>query len=64
MSVKLNVRQVGDVTVMDAEGRITLGEGSSTFRENAFEQHSMSVRLRLLTMFENVVMNLFATACQ
>lgn len=33
MSVKLSVRQIGDVTVIDAEGRITLGEGSSTFRD-------------------------------
>jgi anti-sigma B factor antagonist len=27
------MRQVGDVTVIDAAGRITLGEGSSTFRD-------------------------------
>lgn len=33
MSVKMTTRQVGDVSVMDAVGRITLGEGSSTFRE-------------------------------
>ena len=33
MSVKLTTRQVGDVTVIDATGRITLGEGSSTFRD-------------------------------
>jgi anti-sigma B factor antagonist len=33
VSVKLNMRQVGDVTVIDATGRITLGEGSSTFRD-------------------------------
>ena len=33
MSVKLNNRQVGDVTVMDVAGRITLGEGSSALRE-------------------------------
>ncbi len=33
MSVKLTTRQVGDVTVIDAVGRITLGEGSSTFRD-------------------------------
>ena len=33
MSVKLSTRQVGDVTVMDASGRITLGEGASTFRD-------------------------------
>ena len=33
MSVKLSTRQVGDVTVIDATGRITLGEGASTFRD-------------------------------
>lgn len=33
MSVKLVTRQVGDVTVVDASGRITLGEGSKAFRE-------------------------------
>ncbi|HLG94986.1 MAG TPA: STAS domain-containing protein [Bryobacteraceae bacterium] len=33
MSVKLTTRQVGDVTVIDATGRITLGEGASTFRD-------------------------------
>ena len=33
MSVKLTNRQVGDVTVIDAAGRITLGEGASTFRD-------------------------------
>ncbi len=33
MSVKLNTRQVGDVTVLDLAGRITLGEGSSTMRD-------------------------------
>ncbi len=33
MSVKLSTRQVGDVSVVDAVGRITLGEGSSALRE-------------------------------
>ena len=33
MSVKLTTRQVGDVTVIDASGRITLGEGASNFRD-------------------------------
>jgi len=33
VSVKLTTRQVGDVTVVDAVGRITLGEGASTFRD-------------------------------
>src|SRR5271154_4009746 len=34
MSIKLNTRQVGDVTVLDLAGRITLGEGSSTLRDS------------------------------
>ncbi len=33
MSVKLSTRQVGDVTVIDSAGRITLGEGASVFRD-------------------------------
>lgn len=33
MSVKMNTRTIGDVTVIDAAGRITLGEGSTAFRE-------------------------------
>jgi anti-sigma B factor antagonist len=33
VSVKLSTRQVGDVTVIDATGRITLGEGASLFRD-------------------------------
>ena len=33
MSVKLTTRQIGDVTVIDVAGRITLGEGSSTLRD-------------------------------
>jgi len=33
VSVKLTTRQVGDVTVIDVAGRITLGEGSSALRE-------------------------------
>jgi anti-sigma B factor antagonist len=37
VSVKLVTRQVGDVTVVDASGRITLGEGSSAFREQIKE---------------------------
>jgi anti-sigma B factor antagonist len=33
VSVKLTSRQVGDVTVIDAAGRITLGEAASSFRD-------------------------------
>ena len=35
--MKLTTRQVGDVTVVDAVGRITLGEGASTFRDSVRE---------------------------
>jgi len=37
VSVKLNTRQVGDVTVVDTAGRITLGEGSSALRDTLRE---------------------------
>ena len=37
MSLKLTTRQVGDVTIVDAAGRITLGEGSSAFRDTIKE---------------------------
>lgn len=37
MSVKLSTRQVGEVTVVDASGRITLGDGASTFRDTVRE---------------------------
>ena len=33
MSVKIDTRKVGDVTVVDVSGRITLGEGSSAMRD-------------------------------
>jgi anti-sigma B factor antagonist len=33
MSVKVSTRQVGDVTVADVTGKLTLGEASGTFRE-------------------------------
>jgi anti-sigma B factor antagonist len=33
VSAKLTSRQVGDVTVIDVAGRITLGEGASAFRD-------------------------------
>jgi len=34
LNVKLTSRQVGDVMVIDAAGRITLGEGASVFRDS------------------------------
>ena len=34
MSIQVKTRQVGDVSVIDVTGRITLGEGASTLRES------------------------------
>lgn len=52
MSVKLTTRQVGDVTVIDAEGRITLGEGSSSFREIIREKVAKGEKKLLLNLAE------------
>ena len=52
MSAKLTVRQVGDVTVVDAAGRITLGEGASTFREKIRELVSEGRKKILLNLGE------------
>jgi anti-sigma B factor antagonist len=50
VSVKLNTRQVGDVTVIDASGRITLGEGSSTFRDTIRELATKGNKKLLLNL--------------
>ena len=50
MSVKLNTRQVGDVTVIDAAGRITLGEGTSTLRDHIRDQVSAGNKKILLNL--------------
>ena len=50
MSVKLTTRQIGDVTVIDAAGRITLGEGSSTFRDSIKELTAKGHRKVLLNL--------------
>jgi anti-sigma B factor antagonist len=52
VSVKLNTRQVGDVTVVDASGRITLGEGSSTLRDLLKELIAKGNRKILLNLGE------------
>lgn len=52
MSVKLNSRQVGDVTVMDLAGRITLGEGSSTMRDALKEAITKGQKKILLNLSE------------
>ncbi len=48
--MKLTMRQVGDVTVIDAAGRITLGEGSSAFRDRIKDLVSKGSRKLLLNL--------------
>ncbi len=52
MSVKLNTRQIGDVSVVDVAGRITLGEGSSTLRDSLREMVSKGQKKILLNLGE------------
>jgi len=52
VSVKLTTRQVGDVTVVDAVGRITLGEGASTFRDTIRDLASSGHKKLLLNLAE------------
>jgi anti-sigma B factor antagonist len=52
VSVKLSTRQVGDVTVIDAVGRITLGEGASTFRDTIKDLASKGNQKVLLNLSE------------
>ena len=52
MSVKLNTRQVGDVTVVDAVGRVTLGEGASAFRDTIRDLASNGHKKLLLNLAE------------
>ena len=52
MSVKLSTRKVGDVTVIDAVGRITLGEGSSSFRDTVRDLAAKGDRKLLLNLAE------------
>jgi len=52
VSVKLTARQVGDVTVIDAAGRITLGEGASAFRDMLRELAAKGDKKLLLNLGE------------
>jgi len=52
VSVKLSTRQVGDVTVVDVAGRITLGEGSSTLRDTLREMVASNQKKILLNLGE------------
>jgi anti-sigma B factor antagonist len=50
MSVKLTTRQVGDVTIIDVSGRITLGDGSSAIRDEMLDLTTSGVRKVLLNL--------------
>jgi anti-sigma B factor antagonist len=52
VSVKLSNRQVGDVTVVDATGRITLGEGASTLRDSMRDLAAKGSKKLLLNLSE------------
>ena len=52
MSIKLNTRQVGDVSVVDVAGRITLGEGSSALRDTLRDMVGKSQKKILLNLGE------------
>jgi anti-sigma B factor antagonist len=52
VSVKLNTRQVGDVSVVDVAGRITLGEGSSALRDLLRDMVSKGQKKILLNLGE------------
>ena len=52
MSVKMTTRQVGDVTVIDAAGRITLGEGASAFRDTVRDLATAGHKKVLLSLGE------------
>lgn len=52
MSIKLSSRQVGDVSVVDAAGRITLGEGSSALRDMLRDMVAKGQKKILLNLSE------------
>ena len=52
MSIKLNTRQVGDVSVVDVAGRITLGEGSSAMRDTLRDMVGKNQKKILLNLGE------------
>ncbi len=52
MSAKMTSRQVGDVTVIDAAGRITLGDGASSFRDTIRDLAAKGNKKLLLNLAE------------
>jgi len=52
MGIQVTTRQVGDVSVVDVAGRITLGEGGSTLRETIRDLVSKGNKKVLLNLGE------------
>jgi len=52
VSVKLTSRQVGDVSVVDVAGRITLGEGSTALRDALRDMVAKNQKKILLNLGE------------
>ena len=52
MGIQVTTRQVGDVSVVDVVGRITLGEGGSTLRETIRDLVSKGKKKVLLNLGE------------
>ena len=50
MSLKLSIREVGDVTVLDVSGRITAGDGSDIFRQAIRDQVAQGNKKILLNL--------------
>ncbi len=50
MSLKVNVRQAGDVAVVDLSGKITLGEGSGALRDTIADVSGKGNKNILLNM--------------
>ena len=50
MSLKLSIREVGDVTVLDVSGRITAGDGSDIFRQVIRDQVAKGNKKILLNL--------------
>jgi len=48
----MTTRQVGDVTVVDTEGRITLGDGATTFRDTLRDLANAGNKKLLLNLAE------------
>ena len=57
MSVKITTRQVEGVLILDLSGRITLGDGSTTFREKIEELAASGTKKILLNMFDITYMD-------